>query len=99
MGIRREEEMECRMMTWRTAPESKDSDESGIHRSWLTVYKQKIKTCSLKQYKRYSLIVLRASVHNRIQIESTGICQFYEEPFLRSHSADTFAYNHLIFTL
>ncbi len=40
------------------APESKDSDDSGIHRSWLTVYKQKIKTI-LKAVQRYSLIVLK----------------------------------------
>lgn len=42
MGIRREEEMEMSDDDMEDSPESKDLDDSGIHRSWLTVYKQKI---------------------------------------------------------
>lgn len=42
MGIRREEEMEMSDDDMEDSPESKDSDDSGIHHSWLTNYKQKI---------------------------------------------------------
>lgn len=42
MGIRREEEMEMSDDDMEDALDSKDSDDSGIHHSRLTVYKQKI---------------------------------------------------------
>lgn len=41
MGIRREEEMEMSDDDMEDAPESKDSDDSGMRCSRLTVYKQK----------------------------------------------------------
>lgn len=42
MGIRREEEMEMSDDDMEDAPDSKDSDDSGMHCSRLTVCKQKM---------------------------------------------------------
>ncbi len=62
----------CRMMTWRTPRKARiRMIQVSIVTDWQSISKRLKKF--LKQYKRYSLIVLkRLLCTNRIQIESTG---------------------------